>query len=178
VLRQRQIPLILFALALAGCVRQPNLYLPEGARKPQYGGDGGRLGFLVEMGDPKAAGQIVGDISPSIEANAWRWAGKRPTVLVGDPGSRAMKVAWEFTLPESGFAMTGPVTIAFFLNDKLLEKAAYDKPGEKKFTRAVPADWLVSGFPVRLSAEIDKAVDLGGGAPVRGFILRRVGLEP
>jgi hypothetical protein len=130
---------------------------------------------LVEMGAPGARNSFVQDISEKLEGS-WRWCQQKPTVKVVVPSNLNLKYMADFTVPEVTFKDTGPVTIAFTLNDHLVDRVRYTKAGQLHFEKPVPAAWVLVDKPNLLAAEIDKMwVSKEDGSRL-GFILARIGL--
>jgi hypothetical protein len=73
------------------------------------------------------------------------------------------------------FDSTGPVTISFYVNDKLLDKVRYAEPGNKHFEKDVPPDWLATDRMNTMAAEIDKMYVSPEDGTKLGFILSRAG---
>ena len=131
---------------------------------------------MVEMDDPKADDYIVRDIGPAQGTTPWRWAQKRPTVRIFVLSNKGLKFLMDLTLWEDGFKQTGPVTVSFFIGDKLLDKVTYDTPGFKHFEKPVNPDWLRTASDNQLGAEIDKIYTAPLDGAKFGFIITRMGL--
>jgi len=130
---------------------------------------------VLNMDDPGVSTRFVRDISPNLTAN-WRWGFQRPAVRIKVRETDHLKYTIDFSLPEITFNETGPVTIAFMVNDHVLERVRYTSAGLEHFEKAVPADWVVAGQDAIVGAEIDKMwVSKVDGASF-GFIITRIGL--
>src|SRR6266446_5307426 len=99
-------------------------------------------GHVVNMNDPYAMAYVVQDVRDLLEAGAWRWTSPRPELRFYLDDIRGLKFTTDFTVPESGFRRTGPVTISFSVNGQLLDRVKYEKPGKQHFERPVPDSWL------------------------------------
>ena len=133
---------------------------------------------VLNMADADAETHFVQDIAPSLEANTWRWTGKRPTIRLFPGTTRNLNYSIDFAIAGATFAQTGPVTVAFFVNDHLLDQVHYGAPSRQRFEKAVPRAWLdANGYAV-LAAEIDKLwIPEKREAKPLGFILVSLGLE-
>ena len=172
----RAAPVILvFALGLAGCVSIPDTYAPPMERRPVTGYASNSFGGVVSMSDPSAAAHIVKDISPTLESGAWRWTLQRPELRFAVSRAKDVKLVMDFAVPKSTFDSTGPVTISFYVNDKLLDKVRYDEPGNKHYEKPVPPEWLATDKMNTLAAEIDKLYVSPKDGMKLGFILSRAG---
>ena len=91
------------------------------------------------------------------------------------PRDHNLTVRVDFSIAEATFRETGPVSIAFSLNGKLLEKLRYENSGEKRFEKSVPDGWVKRGENATLAFEIDPVyVSPTDGARL-GVILTRAG---
>ncbi|HSW50122.1 MAG TPA: hypothetical protein VLH09_08105 [Bryobacteraceae bacterium] len=163
------------ALLLTGCVNIPSTYQPPIERRPTTGPGSGALGSMISMNDPGAQAYIVRDVSATVESGAWRWAFKRPELRFALARVKDVKLAVDLTVAKETFDATGPVTISFFVNDRLLEAVRYDQPGDKHFEKLVPAGWLRPDAMTTVSAEIDKLYKSPLDGAELGFILSRAG---
>jgi hypothetical protein len=133
---------------------------------------------VLNMADTDAETHFVQDISPSLEANTWRWTGKRPAIRMFPGTTQNLSYLMDFAIPGATFTQTGPVTLSFFVNDHLLDEVHYPAPGRQRFEKAVPAEWLDANGYVILNAEIDKLwIPEKRDAKPLGFILVSLGLE-
>jgi len=130
---------------------------------------------IVEMADGDANTRFVQDIFDNLQEN-WRWTGQRPTVRIVPRAKDNLKYVIDFALPEATFKDTGPVTLSFYVNDRLLDRVRYTAAGQFHFEKAVPSEWITPGNDTTLAAEIDKMwISKEDGARL-GFILTRIGL--
>ncbi len=162
-------------LLLAGCVDIPSTYQPPIERRPVTGAGSGALGSAVEMNNPGAAAYIVKDISPTVENGAWRWAYKRPELRFALARVKDVRLVVDLAVPTETFNATGPVTISFSVNGRLLEAVRYDQPGNKRFEKPVPAGWLRQDAMTVVTLEIDKLYKPPAWGAELGFTLSRVG---
>lgn len=61
----------------------------------------------------------------------------------------------DFSVPGATFETTGPTTVTFTINGKVLDKVRYTSFGEKHFEKAVNPSWLEAGEDTIVAAEID-----------------------
>src|SRR4051794_34187405 len=76
--------------------------------------DAKRIATTVQMGDPRAAGQLLSGFY-DIEDNAWRWTGKQFVIELGTPlgaAGRGATVELQFTLPPIVIEKSGSVTLS------------------------------------------------------------------
>jgi hypothetical protein len=163
-------------LLTAACVSQPEIYAPPAQRKPLDQEVLVRSSPMLEMGDPSAERAFVADIARGPQASSWRWTNQRPTVKMTLKSNLNLRYHMEFTLAEVTFKETGPVEITFLVNDQVLDRVKYDKPGDKIFDKPVPEAMLKPMNENTLAAEIDKVWISKGDGQKLGFILSRIGL--
>jgi len=167
--------LLALMLTLAGCVNIPSTYAPPIERRPVTGYGSSALASVVSMNDPNANAHIVKDVSATVEGGAWRWAFKRPELRFALAWVKDVNLVMDFAIAKETFDATGPVTISFFVNDRLIEAVRYDQPGTKHYEKPVPADWLRPDAMTTVAAEIDKLYKSPHDGAELGFILSRVG---
>lgn len=160
---------------LSGCVNLPEPYAPP-AQRPFFEAPP-EATRVLNMADDDAESHFVQDIGAELQGNRWRWTGRRPTIRLRTGSNQKLLYSMDFAIAGATFEKTGPVTLAFYVNDRLLGSASYDAPGAKRFEKPVPADWLVPNENVTLAAEIDKVwtPPQQGSTPL-GFLLVALGL--
>ena len=161
-------------LALASCATAPDGYPPPFQRGPLLS-DPHPLGPFVAMNDPEAETYFVRDISPVAEGTGWRWTHARPELRFWLDSTRKQKLTVDFSIIEATFKQTGPVTISFAVNGKLLGQAHCRKPGDYHFEKEVPASWLSTSAFTDVTAQADKVYVSPGDQAQLGFILYRIG---
>lgn len=160
----------------AGCSRSPESYPPPAQSEGPVVSKPVSLGTFVAMSNPHADAYIVGDISPTVEANAWRWTFRRPEMQFHVPSAEGWKFAMEFAVAGATFQDTGPVTLAVSINGKPLRKQRYDKPGNYLLEFDVPPGALKPGELNRVAVEPDKVWRTKDGG-VLGVILVSAGFR-
>ena len=168
---------ILLLLSLCACQRLPEAYPPPEQRQSVVGEDMVRASMMVNMNDPNAKSHFVKDISATLEGATWRWTGKRPTCKTLLVKTTGLKYVVDFTLWKGNMEQTGPVTVAFFIGDRLLEKVRYQHPGYQHYEIAVTPDWIQTADETIMAAEIDKLYVSPEDGLTLGFILSKMGFE-
>jgi hypothetical protein len=164
---------IVLCVTIAACDRTPWFAVPQ--QRPIFGDFPSHAARVVEMEDPHADQRIVRDILP-LKDTPWRWTGQRPALKIRVLADENLKYTIDFTVPKVTFKDTGPVTIAFTVNDRLLDRVRYTEPGFKHFEKAVPRDWLPIDAYAIVGAEIDKLWTDPDSGRTYGFIITRMGL--
>jgi hypothetical protein len=132
---------------------------------------------MAEMKDSAVLHSIVKDIDRSDSPSEWRWTGQQPTVKVNIRGNEGLKFYAEFAFADATFKDTGPVTIAFKVNDQVVSTVRYDQPGKKTFEAAVPPAFLRPQAENLVSAELDKVWIAPQDGARLGLILTKMGLQ-
>jgi len=166
---------VMLAAMLCACDRMPESRVPE--QRPAFEDIPLAGARVVNMDEPGVSLRFVRDISPDLASN-WRWGFQKPAVRIRVRNPENLKYVIDFSLPEITFKDTGPVTIAFTVNDRVLERVRYDSAGDRHFEKAVPAEWLRAGEDAIVGGEIDKMWVAPGDGAKFGFILTRIGLAP
>jgi hypothetical protein len=81
----------------------------------------------------------------------------------------------EFAIPEVTFAQRGPVVVSVFVNGQLLDRSRYEKGGEFRIEKPVPAEWLRTDLHNYVTLEIDKPWVAPQDGARLGFILKSAG---
>jgi hypothetical protein len=162
-------------LAASGCQNMPDPYPPPEQRPAAESFVPLRLQAVVDMGDADSGRHFVQDIT-GLDGGTWRWSGKRPTVRVKAHTTENLRYTIDFAIADATLKVTGPVTVTFLVNDRVLDKAHYDHAGNQHFEKAIPAGWVTAGQDVTVGAEIDKVWTPPDKGPVLGMVLVRIGI--
>jgi hypothetical protein len=161
-------------VGLCGCRNLPDYPVPD--QRPFFENVETRPSSLVKMSDPDASLHFFRDIVDG-PPDSWRWTAQRPAVKV-KLGFRDQAIyVIDFSIAGATFKDTGPVTIAFTVDDRVLDRVRYDAPGDKHFEKPVPIDWLEGRASAIVGAEIDKMWVAQTDGTRLGFILIRIGLR-
>lgn len=162
------------ALGFCACQSVPEPYAPPVQRLPleEYGR---RFTPVVNMASADARLHFIRDISDKVEGS-WRWTQQRPTAMVTVASNENLKYTIDFTVPEVTFKDTGPVTLSFYVDEHLVDRVRYTRPGRVQFERRIPREWVTPGKDTAVAAEIDKMWASKEDDVRLGFILTRIGL--
>jgi hypothetical protein len=125
------------------------------------------------MTDPRASEYIVQDVSDTTEGPGYRWAYERPVLRFYRPSAKEVKFSMDFAIPERLLRATGPITLTFKLNGKLLDRVRYAQAGQLQFTHDVPTGALKDGINT-VAIEPDRVWTTGDGTKL-SFVLARAG---
>ncbi len=174
--RRRALGAALLAAITLGCASAPDGYPPPIQRKPLPDQGFKPVPTIVSMDDPSAGAYIVSGVNRSVEATAWRWTGPRPEFRFQVSSAKNLRLVMDFTVAQATFEQTGPVTVSYFINGKLLGRQRCDKSGEYHYNAPVPAGLVQEGALNIVAAEVDKPYVSGTDGARLGLILTRVGL--
>jgi hypothetical protein len=167
-------PALLSVALCAGCARLPESYPPPPQRAALAIPPSGSLGYFVSMADPNAGAYLVKDVADS-GPGTWRWAYSHPVLRFFVPDVPRLKFAMDFSLPERTLRDTGPVTLTFTINGKLLDRLRCQTPGEQHYARLVPPGMLHPNAFNMVAIDPDPVwVSKADGGRL-GFILSRAG---
>ena len=157
-----------------GCARLPESFPPPEQRVPLAMPPAGALGYFLSMADPNADAYLVKDVADR-GPGTWRWAYEHPVLRFFVPDVPRLKFAMVFSLPERTLRETGPVTLTFTVNGKLLDRLRCENPGEQFYAHDVPPGMLRPNAINLVAIDPDPVwVSKADGGRL-GFILSRAG---
>jgi len=159
----------------SACQNMPGSFAPPVQRQPLEDFRPYRMSAIVNMSDDDAKTHFVQDVT-SIQIATWRWTGKRPTLRVRMRSVENLRYTIDFAIPETTLLATGPMTVTFLVNERVLDHVRYTRAGSEHFEKPVPAGWVTAGQDATVGAEVDKLWDPPEGGPQLGMILVRIGL--
>ena len=166
---------LFFSLVLAGCSRAPDWYPPPEQRSALQASDDGRIGRFIAMNAPNADAYLVRDISHYVEGGAWRWAGPHPQMRFFLETAHRLKFSLDFSVMQSTFQETGPVTLSFLINGHPFDKLRCDGPGDQHYEKPVPESLLYAGRENLVEIEPDKVWTSREDGAMLSVILIRAG---
>ena len=156
--------LVTLAFAPLGCKRKPA---------------GPRMASTIHMGDPQTAPQLTSGFY-GIEQNAWRWTGRRFSLVLRPPLGAAQKgvtLQLRLTVPPVIVEKLKTIALSATINGTSLPPETYTQAGDYTYTRDV-APALLGGESVRVDFQLDKSMP-PSGADLRdlGVVVLSAGLE-
>lgn len=161
---------------LCGCAGLPEFYAPPPQRQPVERELLVRDQPLLDMGNPTVERYFVSDIDRGPQAASWRWTGQHPTIRIPLKSTESFQYLMEFAIADSTFKDTGPVTITYKVNDRVLDRVRYDTPGRRTYEQRVPPALLNPLGDNILTADLDKTWRAPADGHELGVILLRFGL--
>jgi hypothetical protein len=148
---------LLGAAALDGCKRRERKI-----RVQQTDEDTATLASMIQMGDPKAAPQLLKGFY-NVESNTWRWTMGKFAVALRPPRNASVKGAtlhFKFVLPEAVLSKIKTTSISATVNGTPLSAETYTQPGEFDYSREVDGK-LLPGEAVNVEFSMDKFLTAG-----------------
>jgi len=160
----------------AGCARLPESFAPPEQRVPLAIPQQGSLSFFLSMADANADAYLVKDVA-NRGPGTWRWVYDHPVLRFFVPAVPRLKFAMDFALPARTLRETGPVTLTFRINGKLLDRLRCEEPGEQHYAHDVPPGMLRVNAINLVAIDPDPVwVSKADGGRL-GFILSRAGFK-
>jgi hypothetical protein len=132
--------------------------------------------MFVSMSHPMAAAHLVKDVAEGAPGDMWRWTYRRPELRFYLQNLSDLKLVVGFALAGETFRKTGPVAVSFFVNGRLFDKERYTEPGEKRYEKLVPADFLKPEINL-VALEPDKVWIAPTDGAALGLILIEAGFQ-
>jgi hypothetical protein len=167
-------PALLAALIFTACSREPVSFAPPPQRTALIVPQPGALGHFVSMADANADAYIVQDVATS-GPGTWRWAYAHPVLRFVVPDVPRLKFNLDFSLPERNFRETGPVTLTFRIDGRVLDRFRCERAGQLQYAHDVPAEWLKVNAVNLVAIDPDPVWVSKTDEGRLGFILSRAG---
>ena len=164
---------VLAATAILAACAPSSVPLPP-QRRTFTGPERHPFAAFVNLADPHAEAYIVRGVRPE---GRWAWTAQRAELRFRLEEPRAWRFAADLFIAGQTLRETGPVTISFFINGKLLGKLRADEAREFSFDQPVPPGWLDPAAPVAVAMEADP-VWRGPDGKEFGFLLVSAGFRP
>ena len=170
-------------LALRGCcsvLLVTLAFAPLGCKRRNAGQAAPGMASTIHMGDPQTATQLVSGFY-GIEQNAWRWTGRRFSLVLRPPFGAAQKggtLQLRLTVPPVAIEKLKTISLSATIGGSALPPETYTQAGDYTYTRDV-APALLAGDFVRVDFQLDKSMP-PSGADLRdlGVVVLTAGLEP
>ena len=146
----RATAVLLCSLALSACSSSPESNAPLAQRAAPVSPPNKPV---VAMSDANAKAYFVKDISDSADAGGWRWTFDRPELRFFLKRADGVHAVADFSIADATFKTTGPVTVVFTVNDKVIAKEKYAKAGSYHFDQLVPANLIQTDKPTTFALE-------------------------
>jgi hypothetical protein len=146
-------------------------FAPLGCKRKQASQKAPRMASAIHMGDPQTAAQLISGFY-GIEQNAWRWTGRRFTLVLAPPLGAAQKggtLQLRLTVPPVIIEKLKTISLSAVINGNALSPETYTQAGDYTYTRDV-APALLAGEAVWVDFQLDKSM------PPSGADLRDLGV--
>jgi hypothetical protein len=105
----------------------------------------------------------------------WRWTHDRPVLRFYLPEVGRVNFQMDFSFPDNTFHQTGPVTMTFAINGRVFDRVRYDKPGQQRYSHAVPVELLHPNAVNLVAIMPDRTAGRPEGGEKLGFVLTSAG---
>jgi hypothetical protein len=144
---------------------------PLSCKRQQADQEAPGMASTVHMGDPQIGNQLVSGFY-GIEQNAWRWTGRRFSLVLRPPSGASQKGATlqlRLTVPPVVIEKLKTIALSATIGGSTLPPETYTQAGNYTYTREV-APALLAGESVRVDFQLDKSI------PPSGADLRDLGV--
>ena len=166
---------LLVVVFASGCGRLPETFAhPPPQKAALFAAPAGSPGYFFSMADADADLYFVQGVAAH-GPGTWRWTYEHPVLRFLLPESKRLQFTMDFTLPESTFRDTGPVTLSISINGNPLDQVRCENAGQQTYTHTVPAE-LLRANAINLVAIDARPIWISHSDNERlGFILSRAG---
>lgn len=164
-------------LLLSACTPLPDSYRVPDQRNSKDGPEPEPIGSMVSFSDARSPDYLVSGFLPTAPDQLWRWATVSPTVRVRVSEKTRLRLRLNFAFPDESHAPLLPITVRYFVNDKLLDTVVYQKAGVLEYRKAVPAEWLMADVDNLIRWEISPVYVAKADGMKLSMIVSEVGLE-
>jgi len=168
---------LLLAALLSACTPLPESYPVPEQRNLKDGPEPEPLGAFVSFSDARSPDYVVGGFVPAAPDQLWRWASERPTVRLRVSQKTGLRLRANFAFPDESHKPLLPITVKYFVNDRLLETVVYRQSGVLEFRKPVPPEWLVADADNLIRFEISPVYVAKADGIKLSMIVSELGLE-
>jgi len=155
----------------------PDSYPVPEQRSSKDGPDPEPLGAFVSFSDARSPDYVVDGFLPSAPDQLWRWASARPTVRVRVSRKTGLRLRVNFAFPDDSHKPLLPITVSYFINDRLLEAVVYKQSGVLEFRKAVPPEFLAEDADNLIRLEVSPIYIAKADGVKLSMIVSELGLE-
>lgn len=168
-------------LGLGSCARSPDSYptpaqyvMPPGPEPPAP--PVRRRQPVLAMAEPDVNAHILQDVIEEPDGQDWRWTRQHPKFSLSLKNAGNLNFYMRFAIVQETWRDTGPVTLTIRVNDQILDRPRFEKPGDFEYRRPAPADMLAARNPVVIAVDVDPPWTAPGGGKL-GIYLHSIGFE-
>jgi hypothetical protein len=167
----------ILALALCGCTPLPTSYPVPEQRPLLDGPEPGPLEAFVPFADSRTPDYLLEGFLDAAPGQTWRWTGKKAFLKVRLGDVENLHLVWEFALPEESYRPLLPVTVTYWVNEKVAGKVTYAKAGVVRHVQPVEPALLVANGENRIGIEMDKVYVAPEDKAELGMVVSGAGFE-
>jgi hypothetical protein len=168
---------LFLAMLLSACTPLPESYPVPEQRSSKDGPEPEPLGAFVSFSDARSPDYVVSGFLPTAPEQTWRWASESPAVRVRVSTKAGLRLRANFAFPDESHKPLLPITVKYFLNDKLLDTVVYRQTGLLEFRKPVPPEWLVTEADNLIRFEISPVYVAKADGVKLSMIVSELGLE-
>ncbi len=135
------------------------------------------VGAIISMDSPHVDNYILSGVITREPGASWRWANEKAELRFALSETARMKFIADFVIAEDTLKETGPVTMQFAIDGKVVGRQRYDQAGEKHFETEVAEGVLRTDGPMTVTAQVDKYYQSPIDGVKLGFLLIRMGFR-
>jgi hypothetical protein len=169
---------MIWPLLACSCSRQPAYFNVPRQQRAFTGQDPQPDLRYVAMSNPSVSRFIVKDIVAGPGGDRRRWTFSRPELRLLFHDAENQKLTANFDVVPDTFRVTGPITVAFFVNGARVGSVYCPKPGSYHFEAGIEDGILQSGEVTTVAAEADKPWTSPVDGAQLGFLLVDAGIFP
>ena len=163
--------------AITACTPLPDAYPVPEQRVQKDGPEPEPLAGFVSMADPRSPDYVVEGFLPPGAGQTWLWATTKPTVRVRVSDTKGLRLRMNFAFPDDSHKALLPITVKYFVNEKLLDTVVYKQTGVLEYRKPVPAEWLKVNEDNRIRCEVSPVYVAQADGQRLAYILSEIGLE-
>ena len=163
--------------ALTACTPLPEAYPVPEQRMQKDGPEPEPLAGFVSMADPRSPDYVVEGFLPAGPGQSWLWATTNPTVRLRVSDTRGLRLRMNFAFPDDSHKALLPITVKYFVNEKLLDTVVYRQSGVLEYRKPVPGEWLKVNEDNRIRCEVSPVYVAQADGQKLAFVLSEIGLE-
>jgi hypothetical protein len=161
---------------MTSCTPLPVSYPVPEQRPITHGPEPEGLSSFLTFDNPRTAAHIISDILDAPPGQSWRWTGQNPALKLKIESTGNLRFRARGAFPHQSHQPLVPITLSVFLNDKLLDRAAYNAAGDFVFQKDVSPELLLENGENKVRLELDKVYIAADGVKL-GMILAELGFE-
>lgn len=164
-------------IVMCGCAPLPTSYPVPEQRPLLDGPEPGPLEAFVPFADSRTPDYLLEGFLDAAPGQTWRWTGRKAFLKVRLGEVENLNLVWEFALPEGSYNALLPVTVTYWVNEKVAGSVTYQKAGPIRQVLPVEASLLAVNSENRIGMEMDKVYVAPDDKAELGMVVSGAGFE-